>query len=155
MKPYTVSIEIDLPRDQVIKLFDNAENMVHWQTGLQSFEHLSGEPGQVGAKSKLVYLNGKHRIELIETITSRNLPVEFNGTYEWDGGMNTLVNRFVEVTPNKTRWESDCSYQFKSLFLKAMGMVVPGTFKKQNMKFLENFKAFAETGASVTDRTGP
>lgn len=149
MKPYTVSIDIDLPRAEVIKLFDNSDNMFHWQNGLQSFEHLSGEPGQPGAKSRLVYLHGKQRIELIETITSRNLPDEFNGTYEWDGGMNTLVNRFIELGPNKTRWESDCGYRFKSLFLKTIGLIMPGSFKKQNLKFLENFKAFAETGASV------
>ena len=52
MKAYTVAIEIDLPRDRVIELFDNPDNLFKWQTGLQSFDHLSGEPGQPGAKSK-------------------------------------------------------------------------------------------------------
>ena len=59
MKSYTVSIEIDMPRDEVVALFDNADNLFHWQNGLQSFEHVSGEPGQPGAKSKLVFQNGK------------------------------------------------------------------------------------------------
>ena len=27
MKPYTVEIEIDLPRDRVIELFDNPDNL--------------------------------------------------------------------------------------------------------------------------------
>ena len=149
MKPYTISIEIDLPREKVIELFDNADNMYHWQNGLQSFEHISGEPGQAGAKSKLVYIHGKHTIELIETITKRNLPDEFDGSYEWSDGKNTLENRFIIVAPNRTRWESTCSYQMKSLFMKLMGLLMPGSFKKQNLKFMENFKAFAETGASV------
>ncbi len=52
MKPYTVEIEIALPRDRVIELFDNAENLLKWQKGLQSFEHISGEPGQPGTTSK-------------------------------------------------------------------------------------------------------
>jgi hypothetical protein len=151
MKPYTVSIEIDLPRDKVIELFDNSDNMFHWQNGLQSFEHVSGEPGQPGAKSKLVYVNGKNTIELTETITKRNLPDEFNGSYEWSSGKNTLENRFIVVGPNKTRWESTCGYEMKTLFMKAMGLVMSGSFKKQNLKFMENFKAFAETGASVRD----
>jgi len=34
------SVEIDLPRDRVIELFDDADNMVKWQSGLQSFEHM-------------------------------------------------------------------------------------------------------------------
>jgi len=144
-----MSIEIDLPREQVIQLFDNVENMYHWQTGLQQFEHLSGEPGQVGARSKMTYQQGKNKIELFETITSRNLPDEFSGSYEWGGGSNTLQNRFVEVGPNKTRWESTCEYRMKSLFMKAMALFMSGTFRKQNLMFMENFKAFAETGGSV------
>ena len=149
MKPYTLSIDIDLSRDKVIELFDNSDNMFHWQTGLQSFEHVSGEPGQPGAESKLVYQNGKQRIELTETITSRNLPDEFSGTYAWHSGMNTLENRFIELGPEKTRWESTCHYHMKSLMMKIMGFLMPGAFKEQNLKFMKNFKAFAEDGTSV------
>jgi hypothetical protein len=149
MKEYTVAIEIDLPRDRVIELFDNPNNLFKWQTGLQSFEHLSGEPGQPGAKSKLVYRSGRHTIELIETVTERNLPDEFNGTYEWQGGRNTLRNRFLELGPNRTRWESTCAYQFHRFLLKLMGLFCPGMFRKQNLRFLQNFKAFAEEGRNA------
>ncbi|MGI9519635.1 MAG: SRPBCC family protein [Pirellulaceae bacterium] len=151
MKPYTIDVEINLPRDRVIELFDNPDNLFKWQTGLQSFEHLSGEPGQPGATSKLVYLNGKHRIELIETVTHRNLPDEFNGTYAWGGGKNTLVNRFIELGPDKTKWESTCEYEFSSLMLKLMGILFPGKFREQNLMFMRNFKAFAEEGHDVRE----
>ena len=149
MKPYTVEIDIDLPRDRVIELFDNPDNLQHWQNGFQSFEHLSGEPGKPGAKSKLIYQNGKHRIELIETITKNELPESFDGSYDWGHGSNTLVNEFIEVGPNRTKWKSTCSYEFRGLMLKAMGFFFPGKFKEQNMMFLKNFKAFAEHGNSV------
>lgn len=149
MKPYTVSVDIDLPRDKVIELFDNSDNMFKWQNGLQSFEHLSGEPGQSGAKSKMVYSDGKREIVLIETITQCNLPDEFNGTYEWDQGSNTLNNRFIELSDQKTRWESTCEYEMRSFMLKMMGTFFPGMFRKQNQKFMDNFKAFAERGVDV------
>ncbi|MEM7454086.1 MAG: SRPBCC family protein [Planctomycetota bacterium] len=154
MKPYTVSIDIDLPRDKVIELFDDPDNLFKWQNGLQSFDHVSGEPGQPGAVSRMVYLNGKHRIELMETITVRNLPDEFSGIYAWGGGSNTLVNKFIELAPDRTRWESTCTYTMKSLMLKFMGFFFPGMFKEQNMKFLRNFKAFAEDGKSVQGDAG-
>ena len=149
MKPYTVSIDIELPRQKVVELFDNPDHLKKWQKGFQSFEPLSGEPGQPGAKSKLVYRHGKRIIELIETVTERRLPDEFNGTYEWKGGMNSLHNQFHEIAPDRTRWVSTCEYQFKSRALKIMGTLAPGLFKKQNMSFLEAFKAFAETGADI------
>lgn len=133
----------------MIELFDDTDNLFKWQKGLQSFEHLSGEPGQPGAKSKLVFLNGRHRIELIETVTERNLPDEFNGTYEWKGGRNTLRNRFIEFGPDRTRWESTCDYQFSSFMLKLTGFFCPGMFRNQNLSFLQNFKAFADEGRTV------
>ena len=151
MKPYTVSVDIDLPRERVLELFDDVDNLYKWQTGLQSVEHLSGEPGQVGSQMKMVYLNGKHRMELIETITKRDLPDEFNGTYEWGGGCNTLDNRFIELGPDKTRWESTCAYELRKLPLRIMGFLVPGMFRKQNQKFLDNFKAFCEEGRDVRE----
>jgi len=151
MKPYTVSIDIELPRDRVIELFDDPDNLPKWQPGLQSFEHVSGDPGQPGAVSRLVYVNGRHRIELTETITKRDLPDHFDGRYEWSGGSNTLHNTFVELAPDRTRWESTCAYQLESLPLKIMGALAPGMFRKQNMTFLQNFKAFCEEGRDVRD----
>ncbi len=154
MKPFTQTIEINLPRDKVIELFDNSENMVHWQNGFKGLEHLSGEPGQVGAKSKIVYETGKHKIDLYETITKRNFPDEFCGFNEWDSGRNSMENKFFQVGGGKTRWESTVSYEMKTFFMKAMALVMSGKFKSQTYKFMENFKAFAETGASVKDETG-
>jgi hypothetical protein len=149
MRSYTVAVEIAVPRQRVVELFDDPENLFHWQNGLQSFEHLSGTRGQPGAKSKLIYKTKRHVIELYETVRQRNLPDEFGGFYEWQGGRNSLDNRFIELGPELTRWESTCCYEFSSWFLKLMGLVCPGMFRRQNLKFMENFKAFCEHGASV------
>jgi len=50
----TVQIDIDLPREQVIQLFDDPDNLAKWQKGLLSFEHLSGE--SAFPKQSMVYL---------------------------------------------------------------------------------------------------
>jgi hypothetical protein len=154
MKEYTVEVEIALPRDRVIELFDNTDNLCKWQTGLRSFQHISGQSGQPGAKSKLIFVNGRHTIELIETVTVRNLPDEFSGTYEWPGGRNTLRNHFIELGPARTKWESTCAYEFSSVMLKMMGFFCPGMFRRQNLSFLRNFKAFAEEGRNANEGKG-
>ena len=143
---YALEIDIDLPREKVIELFDNTDNMFKWMEGLVGFEHLSGESGQEGAQSRLKYKMGKREIEMIETITKRNLPDEFTGTYEAKGVWNEVANRFVEVSPEKTKWITDQEFRFTG-FMKVIGFLMPGSFKKQSYKYLELFKKFAEKEA--------
>lgn len=140
---YTTQVDIDLPIKRVIELFDSTENLAKWQPGFISLEHRSGTPGQTGAKSLLKYKMGKRDVEMIETITKRNLPSEFHGTYEAKGVFNIQENYFTAIAEDKTRWESKSEFQLKG-FMKIIGWLMPGMFKKQSQKYLDLFKAFAE-----------
>ena len=140
---YTLDIELDLPRKRVIELFDNAENLKKWQPDLIRFEHLSGEPGQAGAKSKMHYNTGGREIELIETVLSNNFPDSFIGTYETKGVWNKLENRFIIIDESRTKWEQTCEFK-ASGFVKVLAFFMPGMFKKQSKEMMAKFKAFAE-----------
>ncbi|MEP2025823.1 MAG: SRPBCC family protein [Reichenbachiella sp.] len=140
---YTVDIIIDLPRPKVIELFDNPDNMHKWQPDLVSFEPISGEPGQPGAKSKLQYKMGKRDIEMIETVTKNDLPDVMTGTYETKGVYNHISNNFVEISEKQTRWISENEFQFSG-FMKLMGIFMKSAFPKQTLKFMNQFKTFAE-----------
>ncbi|MGB0177558.1 MAG: SRPBCC family protein [Owenweeksia sp.] len=141
---YTLTIEIDRPRKEVVQLFDNPENLKEWQPGFQGLEHLSGEPGTEGAKSKILYKMGKRNIEMIETIVKHNLPDEFHGTFEAQGTLNIQKNYFTELDNNRTLWTSECEFQFSSFGLKLMAVLMPRAFKKQSYQFMLLFKQFAE-----------
>ena len=141
---YTVDTVIDRPVDTVITLFDDPEGLKEWMEGLEEFVHLEGTPGEVGAKSRLHFKMGKREIEMIETITSKNLPNEFGGTYEADGVSNTNMIRFAPTGNDQTRMTLETDFQFSSLLMKLMGFFMPGAFKKQSKKNLEAFKAYAE-----------
>lgn len=141
---YSVSITIDKPVNEVVALFDNVDNMKKWMDGLESFEPLDGTPGEVGAKSRLRFKMGKREIEMIETISAKNLPEEFTGTYEAKGVFNIVRNSFEPLPGNKTKYTTEQEFQFKG-FMKLMGLLMPGAFKKQSMKYLQDFKAFAES----------
>ncbi|WP_313807861.1 SRPBCC family protein [Flavobacterium sp.] len=144
---YTCEVEIDKPVAKVIELFDNAENMPLWMEGLESFEHLSGTPGQPGAKSKLVFKMGKRGMEMIETITVRNLPEEFSGFYEMNGTINNIKNSFIPITDSKTKYVTVQEFEFKNFGMKLFAFLMPGMFKKQTLKYLKSFKKFAESQA--------
>ena len=148
---YSVEIELELPRAKVIELFDNPDNAPKWMEGLQTFEHLSGTPGQTGATSRMVFQMGKRRIEMVETITKRNLPDEFHGTYDAKGVHNVVENRFLELGPDRTKWTSHNVFEFKGL-MKVIGFLFKGGFPKQSLKYMQDFKAFAEEGKDVNSQ---
>jgi len=140
---YTTSILIDQPRSKVIELFDSTENMYKWQPELLSFEHISGEPGQDGAKSKMRYKMGKREIDMIETITKQNFPDEFDCTYEANKVWNLQQNTFREINSIQTQWISISIFKCSG-FMKIMCWLMPGAFKKQTLKSMIRFKEFAE-----------
>nr|WP_299383984.1 SRPBCC family protein [Allomuricauda sp.] len=147
---YTCKITIDLPREEFLKKLDDPENMKHWQKGLVGYEHLSNNPGTEGAQMGLKYKMGKREFEMVETIIKRNFPDEFHTTYDTKGVHNIQKN-FFEEEDGKTIWTSESEFQFSGLGMKLMAFLMPGAFKKQSMKYLSDFKAFAESGTSVLD----
>jgi uncharacterized membrane protein len=140
---YTSKIEIDRPINEVIELFDNVDNMYKWMKGLQSIEPISGVQGEVGTKMKLNFEMGKRKMDVIETITAKDLPREFSGTYDANGVHNIVKNFFEPVNDQKTVYTTKQEFHFKG-FMKLIGLLFPGAFKKQSMKYLEDFKTFAE-----------
>lgn len=148
---YTTQITIDLSRDALIAKLDNPENMKHWQRGLVKYELLSGSPGEDGAKMELHYKTGKREMVLIETIMRRSFPEEFHATYDTKGVHNIQKNYFKEIDEHKTEWVSETEFHFSDFMMKAMAFLMPGVFKKQSLKFLQDFKAYAEKGVSVLD----
>lgn len=140
---YTSMVTIGLPRDKVLELFDSTEHLQKWQNGLRSFEHLGGDPGQIGATSRLIYdMNGRV-VEMKETVIHRDLPDELSFTYEAKGVWNSCVNRFVEVGPDATRWEMDNEFRCTG-FMRLLTTLLPGSFRKQTLADMNRFKEFAE-----------
>lgn len=148
---YSTEITIDLPRDETLKIFNNPENMKHWQRGLMGYKMLSGTPGKEGAKMELHYQMGKREVVMIETIIKEELPDLWHATYDAKGVHNFQKNFFHELENSKTRWVSETEFEFSGIFMKLMGRLMPKAFKKQTLKFMEDFKAFAEEGISVTN----
>lgn len=140
---YSCEVEINVPRSKVIELFDNPDHMPKWQPDLIRFEPISGVPGQPNAKSRLTYRSGKGEFEMIETVTERNLPDEFSGTYETKMGFTKMRNRFLDHGTS-TRWIVDTEFVGSGI-MKILCLFMGGVIRKQTLKVVQNFKAFAES----------
>jgi hypothetical protein len=140
---FKYEVVINRSREDVWKLFDNPDNMKKWQPTLKRFEPQSGTPGQVGAVSKLTYEENGRAIVLIETITSRNEPNEFSGTYSNPMAINSIKNHFIALDAKRTNWVMDCEFKFHG-FWKLLGPLMKGAIKKRTAQDVNRFKQMAE-----------
>jgi len=136
---YTVSLDIDLPRERVVALFDDHQNYKRWMTGLRSIERLPD------GKHKLTFLFGRREMVLVETIARRELPELVEAVYQGPDNRNGTVHRFAVIDAGRTRWEQTTEFQFDGLFMKLQSAVLPGMFRKQTLTYMKCFKDFAES----------
>ncbi|WP_431137411.1 SRPBCC family protein [Psychroserpens mesophilus] len=146
---YTTEIIVKVPLDVFVKKMNNIDNMKHWQRGLVSTEHILGNPGDLGSKLKLKYKFGKRHMEIIETITNSAFPNEFSATYSTKSMNNIQKNYFSETDEGFTKWTSVNEFIPLSLSMRIMLFLMPNAFKKQSLKYMQDFKNFAEKGTSV------
>ena len=137
-------IVIDADQDSVWAAFDNAENMKAWQPTLESFALRSGEAGQPGAVTELVYDENGRKVTLLETITERREPHFLAGTYESDIGNALIVNHFEDAGDGRTRWSMYGNQSFKGVF-RVISIFFGGSIRKRNEEMMNNFKLLAET----------
>ena len=145
---YTEEIEINSNIENVITLFDNPYNMKEYMQGIESYTVLNGNIREAGTQAELVvnYIEEdvvKRKIVMIEEIITNNLPEEKKVTYTADGVYNIVINRFVKISDNKTKFINEQEFEFKG-YMKVMGFFMPSAFKEQSRVYLKNFKEFVE-----------
>jgi|AVFP01.1.fsa_nt_gi hypothetical protein len=146
---YSCEIVIHRPVTEVISKLDSPQNLKHWQAGLVATEHISGTPGEFGAKMKMKYRFGKREMELTETIIKRAFPEEFHAAYTTKGMRNIQKNYFRPTKKGHTKWISESEFQPTSLRMRALLFLMPSAFKKQSFRYMSDFKSFVEEGKSV------
>lgn len=146
---YTLETLLELPRDKVIELFTNPDNMASWQPRLLSFDLPNVAPGHKGAIFKLKHKIGGRVIEMTETLESESLPEELAFIYEAKCAWNRVVNRFLKNSPTQTKWVFETEFRCTG-FLRILALIMPRMFKNESQKDMQRFKEFAES-QSIND----
>jgi uncharacterized membrane protein len=140
---YTIEVDIDRPLNEVVEKFDNQDNYSSWMKGLESFENIEGKQGQEGSKTKFIFNMGKRKMEMIETVLKRDLPKQYLLSYEVNGVYNEVDNRFEKIDDKNTLYTTHQYFKFKG-FMKVMAFFIGRSFKKQSLKYANDFKKFVE-----------
>jgi hypothetical protein len=157
----TVSLEIALPRETTVQLLADPQHLPKWLRGLVLHEPLSGVHGHLGTRSRVVFQMGQQEFECIETITRRDpvdlhdiaseTVVHFEREIVGKGMWNATRDRLTETGPQTTHWESENEYRFTGVLMRLVGLLMPGTFRKQALQHMQDFQAFAEHGTDVRE----
>ncbi|MCZ2819772.1 SRPBCC family protein [Modestobacter sp. VKM Ac-2977] len=157
----TNSIRIALPREGVAQLLADPAHFPKWLRGLVLHEPVSGTHGQLGTRSRVVMQSGQREMELTETITRREpadlheiptgIVVHFDREVVGAGMWSVVRDRLTEADPETTLWESESEYRFNGLLMRLVGLLMPGSFRKQAQQHMQDFKEFAEQGKDVRD----
>ncbi len=71
---YTTSNTINKSLDHVAALYMERDSALKWMPGLKRIEHLSGEPGELGAKCIFHSEHKGKAMQITETILEQNMP---------------------------------------------------------------------------------
>ncbi|MCE3227447.1 MAG: hypothetical protein K0S32_1998 [Bacteroidetes bacterium] len=141
---YTLSNTINKPLDEVVRKFKDPEAVKYWMEGLQKIERVSGTPGEVGAITNFYFLHRNKEMKISETILEQNLPRQIKFRYDSGmGGYNEVEMIFEKINDTSTKQTSNNYFALKG-FMKVMGFLFGGMFKKQTLKLMNGFKNYAE-----------
>ena len=140
---YTLSNTISKPLEEVIEKFTDPEGVKHWMDGLQRIEHLSGTPGEVGAKSDFYFLHKKKEMKISETVLEQNMPNQIKFAYKSSMGYNEVEMLFEKLSDNSVKQTNNSFFELKG-FMKVTSFLMKGMFKKQSLKYMTAFKNYVE-----------
>lgn len=143
--------KIKAGRDVVWTAFDNRDNLSRWQPTLESFTPVSGDPGQPGAVSELVYKEKGKKITARETITERREQQFLAGTVDNAWATTLIVNHFEKIDEHNTRFVTYTNMKFKGV-MKLMSLFVARAIRARAQADLDRFKLFVESEATGAGR---
>ena len=143
---FTGHIDINKPRETVVKYFADPSFAKEYQDGFVKKELESGKQGEDGAVSTIYYQYGKRDMILTETILSNQLPDAFEAHYHHIHMDNTMKCRFLTLDEFNTRYEYEFEYtRINWFFPKLMAILFPGMYRKQGEKWMRQFKESVES----------
>ena len=138
-------IEVDRPLKDVYAAFNNPENMPRWLAGLQRTEQISGRAGEVGSKTRQIYLERGRTVELIETMTAHEPMKRMSGNLEGPG-MNCAIHIEFVDKGDRSVVIARTEMQSRSFMMSLMLPFIRGAVRKRQSGDLHRFKKLMEAG---------
>ena len=140
---YDCQIIVDKSLQECWDVTQDPNKMTEWMTGFKSFEHVSGEPGQVGSVSHVIFDTNGSEVVIKETITqiipNHSIEMSFeNEMMEMDYVMK------MEGDDHQTKISTNTLVKGGDAISRSFIALAPGSFKSQEQTNLEMLKKTIE-----------
>lgn len=142
---FIASTEVDLPIADLFELFMDKTQFQRWKKDFLGYEHLAGQPGEVGAVTRLRY----KRQDMLETIVAKNAPFELIADYAHQQGgrtnmYHTVTYRSTPLDGSRTRLVMETRItRTVGLMMTIMMRLMVGLGRKHAQLQLDRLKALA------------
>jgi len=143
---FIVEIHIKRSINKVVTHFECHDFRLCRERGLTNIRHLSGLPGQDGARYLLHYENGSKALTIEEKILANRLPEEFIAHYSTPGIDYTVSSKFIAVAEFETIWVMEMDFTFSG-FQSFLSIFMRPSLKKRSQAIMNHFKQFIEKEA--------
>ncbi|MEQ9062807.1 MAG: SRPBCC family protein [Vicingaceae bacterium] len=140
---YENQVVVNKPAAEVWSVMSDPSNMSEWLPGFLRMEHVSGNPGEVGAVSNIYFDENGEEMVLQETILE-NVPNErmaMNFTADF---MNMNYEMTLDEANGQTTITSISTTEGNGLFAKSILSFMGGTMHTQEEENLTRLKALIE-----------
>ena len=144
MPKYSVSVEVDVPIEEVWEVYMDESRMDEWLTGFRSMETIEGEPLTVGSKHRLVFEERGKEVVLVETVRVIDPPREFAFDLEHELMNSTMSVTLESIGDDKTRLISQTATSSPKLLWKIIMPFMTPQMRKRHRGDLERLKAMIE-----------
>ncbi|MGL1919442.1 MAG: SRPBCC family protein [Hyphomicrobiales bacterium] len=141
---FTNETIIDLPRETVVDLYTDVELLGRWQPSFISHKYLSDPTKNELEIAEVCYSFAGRDLVFVRKVLSDNLPETIVATFEVDGIRQIVENKFVVLSENQTKLETNVTISSQSSYIQADFLQVKEAFRVQTTTMQQNFKAFAE-----------
>lgn len=141
---YAITVDVDVPRDELVALVDDPVVLPTWLEDLVAVEPIDGEPGLVGSRTRLLFDRGGKVVEIIETIVENRLPGGRTCVEAAKGSCRETRHEFDALGPDATRWTQHVTYAFTGTGMSSLGALMPGSLARRTRRQMRLLKLHAE-----------
>jgi len=140
---YSNEVTVDKSLKESWAVFQDESKLQDWLTGFKSTEVIEGERNTVGAKSKVIMMEGEKEMEMIETITVMKKEEQMGMDFEMEGIFQDYDMHFSEKD-GKTIIRTTTEAKGEGMIMRSIMPFIKGTMTKQDLLFLTNLKNLIE-----------